>query len=49
MKKSIIGKIITVIVVVSTTVMIGMTLGLYMLSNIDFDKFNSNPMIEIVK
>lgn len=49
MKKNIVGKVITVILVVSTTIMVGMILGMYMLSNIDFDKYDKDYIVEVVK
>ena len=49
MKKNIVGKIITILLIVSTTIMIGITIGICMLSNIDFDKYDNNPVIEIAK
>lgn len=49
MKKNIVGRIITVLVIVSATIQVGVTIGYYMLANIDFNKYNTNYNIEIVR
>lgn len=46
MRKNIIGKIITIILIVSSTIMIGMYLGICILVNTDFNKYN-NYIIEV--
>lgn len=48
MKKNIIGKIIVVLLVVATTIEVGITIGYYMLINMDFNKYNTS-VIEVVK
>lgn len=49
MKKSIIGTIITFILVIAATVEIGITLGYYMIINMDYNTFENNYNIEIIK
>ena len=49
MKKSIIDKIIITLLVIATTIEVGVTIGYYMLVNMDFDKYNSTQDISVVK
>lgn len=49
MEINIVGKIITVIIVVSTTIMLGIMLGAYMLANIDFEKYNRDFIVEFAE
>lgn len=47
MKKSIIGKLITIVSIVCFTFEIGIALGYYMLAKIDFDKYQTQKEIKI--
>lgn len=49
MKKNIVGKIITIISIVCVTIEVGVTIGYYMLAKMDFNKYNINYNIEIIK
>ena len=49
MKKNIIGKIITVVAIISVTVEMGVFLGCYMLLNIDFNKYNTKYEVMVVR
>lgn len=49
MKKSIIGKIITIICIVFATIQIGVVMGVYILSNVDFDRYNTEYKIEVIR
>lgn len=48
MKNSIVGKVITIITIISLTVEVGIGIGYYMLANMDFNKFNTNYKVEVV-
>ena len=49
MKKNIVGKLITIFAIISATIEIGIAVGYYMLVNIDFDKYNSNYTIDVLR
>lgn len=49
MKKNIIDKIIITLLVIATTIEVGITIGYYMLINIDFDKYNSSYNFSVIK
>lgn len=49
MKKNIVGKIIAVLAIVCMTVEVGITLGYYMLVNIDFNKYDTVYKVEVLK
>lgn len=49
MKNSLVGKIILIISIICVTIECGITIGYYMLSNIDFDKYNNEYKIEVIK
>ena len=49
MKKSIIGKIIIIIMIIAATIEIGITIACYMLTNIDIDKYQVDYNIQRVK
>lgn len=49
MKKNIVGKLITIISIVCITFEIGVTIGYYMLSKIDFNEYQTKYEIEVFK
>jgi len=49
MKKNIIGKIIVIVSIIAATVEIGISIGCYMLINIDVDKYSVKYNIEEVR
>lgn len=49
MKKNIVGKIITIICIICATIEVGIALGYFMLSNIDFNKYKTSYIVEIVR
>ena len=49
MKKNKVGKFITIFAIIMATIEIGIGIGYYMLINIDFDKYNNDYKIEVVK
>ena len=49
MKKNKIGKFITVFSIIMATIEIGIGISYYMLINIDFDKYNNEYNVEVVK
>lgn len=49
MKKSIIGKMITVFTVIMITIELGIMLGYYILLNTDFNKYKTNYNMVVAK
>lgn len=49
MKKNRVGRFITIFSIIMATIEIGIGISYYMLLNIDFDKYNNEYDIEIVK
>ena len=49
MKKSRVGKLILTLLIIAGTVEVGITIGYYMLVNIDFNKYNVEYQVEVVK
>lgn len=49
MKKNIVGRFITIFSIIMATIEIGIGISYYMLLNIDFNKYNNEYDIEIVK
>lgn len=49
MKKNKIGKFITIFAIIMATIEIGIGISYFMLINIDFDKYNNDYKIEVVK
>ena len=49
MKKGVVSKIITVLSIVAFTIEVGVTIGYYMLLNIDFTQYDNNYTVEVFK
>lgn len=49
MEKSRVGRFITIFAVIMATIEIGIGIGYYMLLNIDFNKYNNDYDIEVIK
>ena len=49
MKKNRIGKMITILSIITITIEVGIATAYYMLTNIDFNKYDDKYSIEVIK